>query len=232
MISFFMKKFLILITFILLNTNVVSAAVKVGCGNIKFTEKATIDFHEYLTWKISRSDYTFSKPKNLGAMVINPKNKSYGKFLYLVQQSGSVDYVGGLYDSANVGLSGYKTVFSVDVYVFAKKNKIVWCKSKEKISRDITLEGLQNKLKELGLSDDELFEKGVMILVKTQLIPRCKKAWFNNKVNVLDKDVWENVNDTDNPLHKAYMASGNRCGYKLHDIRAISTIIKRYNLLD
>jgi hypothetical protein len=54
-------------------------------------------------------------------MVINPKNKSYGKFLYLVQQSGSVDYVGGLYDSANVGLSGYKTVFSVDVYVFAKK---------------------------------------------------------------------------------------------------------------
>ena len=153
MISFFMKKFLILITFILLNTNVVSAAVKVGCGNIKFTEKATIDFHEYLTWKISRSDYTFSKPKNLGAMVINPKNKSYGKFLYLVQQSGSVDYVGGLYDSANIGLSGYKTVFSVDVYVFAKKNKIVWCKSKEKISRDITLEGLQNKLKELGFFD-------------------------------------------------------------------------------
>ena len=83
-----------------------------------------------------------------------------------------------------------------------------------------------------GLSDDELFEKGVMILVKTQLIPRCKKAWFNNKVNVLDKDVWENVNDTDNPLHKEYMAVGNRCGYKLHDIRAISTIIKKNHLLD
>ena len=83
-----------------------------------------------------------------------------------------------------------------------------------------------------GLSDDELFEKGVMILVKTQLIPRCKKAWFNNKVNVLDKDVWENVNDTDNPLHKEYMAVGNRCGYRISDIRAISTIIKRSNLLD
>ena len=78
---------------------------------------------------------------------INPKNKSYGKFLYLVQESGSVDYVGGLYDSSNIGLSGYKTVFTVDVYVFAKKNKIVWCKSKEKISRNITLEGLQTKLK-------------------------------------------------------------------------------------
>ena len=83
-----------------------------------------------------------------------------------------------------------------------------------------------------GLSDEELYLKGVMILVKTQLIPRCKKAWFNNKVNVLDKDVWENVNDTDNPLHKEYMAVGNRCGYKLHDIRAISTIIKKNHLLD
>ena len=70
-----------------------------------------------------------------------------------------------------------------------------------------------------------------MILVKTQLIPRCKKAWFNNKVNVLDKDVWENVNDTDNPLHKAHMTTY-RCGYKLADIRAISTSIKRYHLLD
>ena len=83
-----------------------------------------------------------------------------------------------------------------------------------------------------GLSDDELFEKGVMILVKTQLIPRCKKAWFNNKVNVLDKDVWENVNDTDNPLYKAYMTAGYWCGYKLSDIRAISTSIKRHHLLD
>ena len=83
-----------------------------------------------------------------------------------------------------------------------------------------------------GLSDDELFEKGVMILVKTQLIPRCKKAWFNNKANVLDKDVWENVNDRENPLHKSYIDIGNRCGYKLHDIRAISIIIKRNNLLD
>ena len=83
-----------------------------------------------------------------------------------------------------------------------------------------------------GLSDDELFEKGVMILVKTQLIPRCKKAWFNNKVNVLDKDVWENVNLKHNPLHKAYMAAGNRCGYRISDIRAISSSIKRYNLLD
>ena len=71
-----------------------------------------------------------------------------------------------------------------------------------------------------------------MILVKTQLIPRCKKAWFNNKVNVLDKDVWENVTDRHNPLHKAYMAAGNRCGYRISDIRAISSSIKRYNLLD
>ena len=71
-----------------------------------------------------------------------------------------------------------------------------------------------------------------MTLVKVQLIPRCKKAWFNNKVNVLDKDVWENVTDKHNPLHKAFMASGNRCGYELHDIRAISTIIKKNHLLD
>ena len=83
-----------------------------------------------------------------------------------------------------------------------------------------------------GITDDELFEKGVMTLVKAQLIPRCKKAWFNNKVNVLDKDVWENVNDKHNPLHKEYMAVGNRCGYRLHDIRAISTIIKQNHLLD
>ena len=83
-----------------------------------------------------------------------------------------------------------------------------------------------------GITDDELFEKGVMTLVKTQLIPRCKKAWFNNKVNVLDKGVWKNVNDKHNPLHKEYMAVGNRCGYRLHDIRAISTIIRRDKLLD
>ena len=83
-----------------------------------------------------------------------------------------------------------------------------------------------------GITDDELFEKGVMTLVKAQLIPRCKKAWFNSKVNVLDKDVWENVNDTDNPLHKEYMAVGNRSGYRISDILAISTIIKRTNLLD
>ena len=83
-----------------------------------------------------------------------------------------------------------------------------------------------------GITDDELFEKGVMTLVKAQLIPRCKKAWFNNKVNVLDKDVWENVNDKHNPLHKEYMAVGNRCGYRLYDIRAISTIIKKNHLLD
>jgi hypothetical protein len=82
-----------------------------------------------------------------------------------------------------------------------------------------------------GLTDDELFEKGVMILVKTQVIPRCRKAWFYKKVNVLDNSTWENVNDTDNPLHKEYIAIGNRCGYKLHDIKAISTTIKKYNLL-
>ena len=170
MLLSFMKKILILIIFVL-NTNFANAVVKVGCGNIKFTEKAVIDFHEYLTWKISRSDYTFSQPKNLGAMIINPKNKSYGKFLYLVQESGSVDYVGGLYDSSNIGLSGYKTVFTVDVYVFAKKNKIVWCKSKEKISRNITLEGLQTKLNELGFFDGSV----------TKLSTEPKKETANKK---------------------------------------------------
>jgi len=83
-----------------------------------------------------------------------------------------------------------------------------------------------------GLSDDELFEKGVMILVKTQLIPRCKKAWFRKKINVLDKGVWENVNDKDNPLHKVCRINPIRCGYKLADIRAISSSIKKYNLLE
>ena len=41
-----MKKILILIILVL-NTNFANAVVKVGCGNIKFTEKAVIDFHEY-----------------------------------------------------------------------------------------------------------------------------------------------------------------------------------------
>ena len=104
-------------------------------------------------------------------MIINPKNKSYGKFLYLVQESGSVDYVRGLYDSSNIGLSGYKTVFTVDVYVFAKKNKIVWCKSKEKISRNITLEGLQTKLNELGFFDGSV----------TKLSTEPKKETANKK---------------------------------------------------
>jgi len=82
-----------------------------------------------------------------------------------------------------------------------------------------------------GITDDELFVKGVMFIVKTQLIPMCKKAWFRKEVNVLDKRVWENVNDVDNLLHKICM-DGNYCGFKICQLQSISAMIKRYNVLD
>lgn len=88
---------------------------------------------------------------------------------------------------------------------------------------------LQNEILE-GLSDDELFEKGVMILIKSQVIPRCKAIWYNVKrINIFDKEVWRNVNDKDNPL---YILSGTSGTYRLCDIQAISTTIMEFNLLD
>ena len=81
-----------------------------------------------------------------------------------------------------------------------------------------------------GLTDDELFEKGVMILVKTQAMPRCKKVWFRKDINVLDKEIWKNVNDEQNPLFKLFSVC--ILGFKLHHVRSISTMIKKYNLLD
>ena len=83
-----------------------------------------------------------------------------------------------------------------------------------------------------GITDDELFEKGVMRLVKQQLIPMCNKAWFREGVNVLDKKVWENVNDEDNLLHKISKTGRYSCGFKIHSVQAISKMIKKYNLLD
>ena len=83
-----------------------------------------------------------------------------------------------------------------------------------------------------GITDDELFEKGVMRLVKEQLIPMCNKAWFREGVNVLDKKVWENVNDEDNLLHKISKTGMYSCGFNIHSVQAISTMIKRYNVLD
>jgi len=83
-----------------------------------------------------------------------------------------------------------------------------------------------------GITDDELFEKGVMRLVKQQLIPMCNKAWFREGVNVLDKKVWENVNDEDNLLHKISKTGMYSCGFNIHSVQAISTMIKRYNVLD
>ena len=80
--------------------------------------------------------------------------------------------------------------------------------------------------------DDELFEKGVMRLVKEQLMPMCNKAWFREGVNVLDKKVWENVNDEDNLLHKISKTGMYSCGFNISSVRAISTMIKKYNLLD
>ncbi len=83
-----------------------------------------------------------------------------------------------------------------------------------------------------GITDDELFEKGVMRLVKEQLMPMCNKAWFREGVNVLDKKVWENVNDEDNLLHKICKTGMYSCGFNIHSVQAISTMIKRYNVLD
>ena len=81
-----------------------------------------------------------------------------------------------------------------------------------------------------GITDDELFVKGVMRLVEEQAIPSCKKVWFLNEVNVLDKKVWENVNDEQNPLFKLFSVS--ILEFKLHHVQGISKMIKKYNLLD
>ena len=87
-----------------------------------------------------------------------------------------------------------------------------------------------------GLSDDELFQKGVMALIEAQIIPRCKALWYDlgrrptHLLNVLDKEVWRNVNDKNNVL---YILAGETtiCG-RWCDIQAISTTIMEFNLLD
>ena len=80
------------------------------------------------------------------------------------------------------------------------------------------------------LSDDELFERGVMQEIEWQIIPRYKKLWFLDIVNVLDKDTWENLDDETNPLNKLYYIDGIELK-ALKDAKIMARTIKTNNLL-
>jgi hypothetical protein len=82
------------------------------------------------------------------------------------------------------------------------------------------------------LSEDEMFSRGVMHGVNNEIIPRCKKVWFNNHgINVLDTSLWENVYDKDNLLNKHFQNNPN-CGFRICDIDAVAGTIRKYKLLD
>lgn len=85
----------------------------------------------------------------------------------------------------------------------------------------LLLEGYKEKINDFSL---------YIPLIKTQVIPMCKKAWFCKEVNVLDKKIWENVNDVNNLLHKRSLFY--HSGFRTHQLQAISKTIKRYNVLD
>ena len=81
-----------------------------------------------------------------------------------------------------------------------------------------------------NLSDDELFERGVMQEIEEQIIPCYKKLWFLDIVNVLDKDTWENLDDENNPLNKLYYIDGIELK-ALKDAKIMARTIKTNNLL-
>ena len=80
------------------------------------------------------------------------------------------------------------------------------------------------------LSDDELFERGVMKEIEEQIIPCYKKLWFLDIVDVLDKNTWENLDDETNPLNKLFYIDGIELK-ALKDAKIMARTIKEHHLL-
>ena len=153
-VSLSMKKVIAIIVLGLLFCNTSFARIDYGCGPLKFTETAVKHFHEYLTFKKRKTGEHESTEPDYPHWTVNHVN-DYAVLFVVTDGLNSSGF--GIYNFPGLRPQDYPNTMGIPhgAKVFAKKNRIYWCKIKKKISRKISLEELKSTLKELDFYDGE-----------------------------------------------------------------------------
>lgn len=216
------------------------------------TKEYQVDLVENCSYLEEDGKYEFYP--NFLEMYIKPSGPYSGQVTFKCNSGWDLEFVG----KENEASQRLRQKFKEDNEESHRRRQVVWEKLQPYIleeyiericinyrgspaSREIIIESeRQLILREQGqassdITDDELFMRRLNKIVKRRHMVCIKRLWFRKGVNVLDKGVWENVNDVDNPLYKIWKKAKEMkrfCGFRMILVQNISAIIKKHNLLD
>ena len=147
-----MKKFLgIVVLGLLLITSAYAKSIKPGSGPLKLSEETVRIFHIYLTERLTEKKF---EEENLPGMIFPGGTKArYGNHFHIIGKDRP--YIWVWWNESNPPADTRAAFGCNSCRMFAKSNKIMWKKSKKRISRKVSLEELKVILKELGFYDGD-----------------------------------------------------------------------------